>query len=612
MKRTSLIGAVLVVVCFFASPDLYLWKTVDNYQEPLRFYGGDSAHYLAVAHSAMVDGQPNSNAYFFEPTEDHSQFFLTQSFFAFWSKVFGITSVVLVDLFMRIGVAVATFGILYILLSRFGVPWTVSLTMSLLAVLAYGSIAFRGFALGYWFLPLILGSLYTAVRFEEETEASSLFRWSLFGVLLSAIHPVYFLMSGLAFAVLWFERLRSVTFKKESLFWALGWVVISGILFIVLYGAFLVPSLAVRETLYRIVAIDTRLLIHPLYSIRLLLLGYVAYSLFKKNAYAAYSLAALVGLNSYILTGTYVANDHYAYIIEDFMVYVLGVAIVWGSRELDMVKKGRLGLVALCVFVVTAFERLNYLSFRPGYLGRWAPLLAGYFLIGIVLCFPRIRVELRRLVHPAVLVGLVLLSIVYGGVLISKDYAPDLFAHRVVNTRRELIETLRVLPKGVVLADPAVSESVLLFTNHKVYWSSGAFSETATNQELLLRWQDEKLFFENHPHLNGDYVWNTLLGTAQRCQDNKRDRVYKIFSGFGINQFERTLCDPVKARAERTPGFEKLFQSYKDSIEKDQNWSPAFRVDYLILTDDMLPKFAPYFEKIEEIGDFTIYRFIRK
>lgn len=577
MRFFRVAGAILIAI-FFSIPQLWSWARVDSYQEPIRHYDGDTAHYLSILHTTVVEGTPRAQAYFWEEPDSPPQFWIFQTVASIFHPLRSI-SIVWFDLALTLLVGLAVFLLFDFVLCRAGVPVVVSAVVSLCFVLLYGPIAFRGYALGNWFLPVFLGGMAASLRFFEAKEIDlRALGWALCAVVLFAVHPVYFAMGGLSLGLLWIARLSHKQSKSSLKFFAV-WGAFSISLFFYLFFAFLKGTPAGEDTLYRIVALDTRLPFHILLGARLGLLSVVAYSV-GFLPIASFAGAAFVGLFSFVLTGQYIANDHYA-IPEDFLAPALFLGLLFsGAVSSSLYKFKFLRVAFLGVALLSLFDVLQYLNFRPGYLGRFAPMLGGYLGIALILNVPHAQVVLKKLLNDRrVLVVFCLFSLIYGSVITYRDLRPVASAHREAQEYRMLIGSVRKLSNGVVLADPYIENLISLYTPHKVYWSHIAFSETVLNEELKARWLDTSLFFEGSRGLEPVFV----TGTTDRCYEYERIKYLNFFESLGFSHPKKVLCGPVEEREALWPVLKQEAQEFASSTVVAKTWAPQYKLDYLIV-----------------------------
>jgi hypothetical protein len=588
-----------------------LWAKIDNYNWPIHSYTGDTYHYLSIFRSAVIDGKTNSNAFFWEQSNDPSQFYIFQKI-ASTLNPFANVSIVWFDVLLRISVAFLVCFLLYKLLTLLEVESLTAYIYSLAITLIYGAVAFKGYALGNWFIPALLGGIYCVMYFSRDVNTSSksiLFMY--FAMILFAVHPVYFTMGGLACLFAWASKLYKNRSKKILLLFLL-WCLVSLFLFSLLFLHFLVGSTAGNDTIFRIVAISTRLPIHVLTSIRLITLAIVAW-LISEETLSFFVVASFIGLNSYILTGTYIANDHYAFIIEDFIGILLALSIIYNYKKKIKIRPW-LGYWILLLFSITFFEVLRYLNFRPGYLGRWFPMLAGYFLLGLLFVSDKSKTILKRFWSTKLIWLLMVISILYSGTILYKDNISHISKHKDIQSYRALIEELNLIPPGVVLADPKISNAISLYTKHKVYWLSEGFSETVTNKELEARWSDASIFFPNDPSMRGPDAISSVIGNANRCYVHMLNDYYDALAKIGITIYKKDLCDTYDQRYKTWQSLLNKSQIFIDYATSTLEWSPAYKLDWLVLKTDERPPIArvvgSFFKPYKVVGDnFLIYHF---
>ncbi len=611
MSRIKALLPYFFLALIFSFPDLYLWTTVDNFETPIRYYRGDTYHYLSVFRSAIIDGEPNANSFFLEQPEEKSQFFILQTI-ASALQPFKDVSIVWIDLGLRILVAFLVYLILTKLFLLSKASEKLSKVLAFFITVTYGVVAFKGFALGFWFLPALLGGIYCVMKFLENRDGAKRPVWPIFlALLLFAVHPVYFTLGGLAALLAWFMRLREErTNGMINLF--LFWSFLAAVMFAFLYLSFIVSSPGGEDSLYRVVAVDTRLPIHPLFSLQLMVLITIAI-LVKERAILFFALASFIGLNAYIVTGTYIANDHYAYIIADFLAVFLGLRMIF-NKTTEYKPYPILGLSTLVLGSFMFFETLRYLNFQPGYLGRWTPLVIGFLLISLPLFSEKIKNGIANLLNSKLIWMGVFVAILYAPTLALKDMRTHLGEHKEIQSYRPLIENFLKKEQGVVLAKPEVANVISLYTDQKVYWSKEAFSESVTDEELLARWMDASIFFSEDKFIYGDEAATSVMGNANRCMVHKRDHYYDILARADFPQFKENLCDTYLSYRALWPNLVRESRGFSSIATSTGTWQPKYHLDWLIVEEaerenlgKFLDKYFTFVEVVEE--GFFVYHF---
>jgi hypothetical protein len=603
-------------------PDLRLWGQVDHFSSlPLRDYRGDTAHYLAILHSAQLNHGPTANAYFWEQASEPSQFYVFQRVVG-WLGDLGGLEIVWVAVILRLVVAWLVFCLLSRLLLIFSVPERFAAYLSFAFTLFYGAVAFQGYALGFWFLPCLLGALYLAAQFSIKPFTSFWSIWRpVLAVALASVHPVYFTLVGLAVGlIILFKLIRE---PKSAVFLGAGvWSVLSLVAFYLLFWPFLASHFpAAQDVLYRIVAIDTRIIIHPLFSLRLIFLCVLSLFAWRQGrdqrwlVVSAFSFAALIGLDSYLLTGTYIANDHYA-IIEDSLSVLTAALLLSKAPNLSSRASKIFSLSALALLVFSLIMTVDfYFHFQLGYYGKWFPVHLAYFLIALTLWWPqKARDYLSKFFvsKVAVMVFLVICPVLYANVLLYKNAVPHLAGNQEVQEYRELISYLRTQDEGVVLADPKLSNLISLFTNQRVYWSPIAFSESVTDQELIQRWQEARLFF--YQSLSGPEAQGSVVGTINRCSDFGRGEVLDLLTKIGWSEPQATLCQPEQDRIARFAELNLAADRYSHGVSSRGEWQAAYRLDKLVVLPGEVV--TPWlleqdFMLEKEIGGAKVYTYLK-
>lgn len=618
--RIGLLSVLLLLS--FLLPELRLWGQVDHFSSlPLRDYRGDTAHYLAILHSAQLNRGPTANAYFWEQANEPSQFYVFQRVVGWFGDLGGL-EIVWLAVILRLVVAWLVYWLLSRLLLVFGVTERFSVYLSFAFTLFYGAVAFQGYALGFWFLPCLLGALYFASQFYLQPFNSFWDIWRpVLAVALASVHPVYFTLVGLAVGLLILSKISRE--RKATLYLGAGvWGGLSLAAFYLLFWPFLASHLpAAQDVLYRIVAIDTRIIIHPLFSLRLIFLFILSLLAWQQGRdqrwliISSFSFAALIGLDSYLLTGTYIANDHYA-IAEDFLAILTAALLLSKSPNLSPLVSKIFSVSALFLLTVSVVMTIVfYFHFQLGYYGKWFPLHLAYLLIIGVLWQPHKTHEwLSRIFDSktVVVVFLVVCPVLYANVLLYKNAVPHLSGNQEVQQYRELISYLRTQDEGVVLASPQLSNSISLFTNQRVYWSPIAFSESVTDQELIQRWQEARLFY---PSLSDPEAQGSVVGTINRCSDFGRGEVLDWLTKLGWLEPQTVLCQPEKDRVVRFAELNTVADSYSHEIGSKQEWRATYRLDKLVvLPGEVVPAWLLQqdFEVEREIGGAKIYTYLKR
>lgn len=573
----GLLGAFLGIVIFFSIPQLFLWAQVDHFETPVRSYEGDTLHYLGIVNRTVADGAPRTQAYFKEQSANPPQFIVFQGALAFLSPVLSVISITWLALLLQLCVALGVFWCLRFLLIKTGVPSLVALVVSLSVVLVSGPIAFRGYALGNWFLPLaLLGVVFLVKFWESEKLSRRSLGYSFLALLAFSLHPIYYTLGGAALGFLWIARLRR---EPTAVSWKLFgvWFVAALGLFLVLFGRFLVGTPEGADTLARIVSIKTRLPFHALFMIRLLFLSGAGYFL-SVPVVAATALASFLGLSSYIGTGTYIANDHYA-ILEDYLVLVLSLGVLFRKESLRKIPRW-FSWVAVALAGITAYDIFQYLEFRPGYLGRYAPLIAGYILLAIILVLPQYRKKIAATLSLKSTLGvLVAFSVLYGFAITYLDMKPEIQLHRAEQEYRPLLSFFESKNEEAILADPGISDFLSVYSPGYVYWSPIGFSETVSNTELYRRWFDARLFFGAVEGLEPVRV----TGTTDRCYEYKRVVYLELLAKLGYSKPKETLCDLVDVREASFELMEKQYEVESGEVLESKTWDLGYGVDWLVI-----------------------------
>lgn len=624
-KKLWYLLACLALVFTFALPEVFFNTTIDKGETPLRLYRGDVLHYLGILNAGRVSEGPAANAYFAEWSRGLSNFQILQTAISFAPGVDAL-SVVWLMVILQVLVAIGVFLVLARLLRFFDVPENTAALAAFLFVLCYGPMAFRGSALASWFFPFLLLGIYFVLRFFIEKNSIPKNAALLLGALgCFSLQPIYFFLGLGITSLIWILKLHE-DHSRRMVYLFFVWLTAVATVFFCLFWPFISGIPGSADILERLVSTYTRIPFHPLIMAKFLLIavigGIVLWStrpsgVVEKRWFAVGVLAftAFLGISSYLITGKYVANDHYA-IIEDVTAFLLLATILYSPRAVfhksHKIAGGLLFFVALASFLDVA----QYLDFGIGYSGKFIGYHFAYFLTALILLFPQAtrsfidRLESFRRPISAVLISLVL---IYANVLFYKDGQAHRADHERAQLYRPLVEALSALPPGVVLGDAPVSNLTTLFTKHKVYWHYTAYGERIPTSELYKRFLDANLFFSDDRYFQGNNSVNGVYGTTNHCTEYKRDRYLTFLADLGYSGPYAALCTE---REVRRAAWEKSLTEEKEAfakrVAKTGIWKPQYKLTYLVRAplDAAIPEplVTKYFSKLQEIpGGFTIY-----
>jgi hypothetical protein len=627
-KKTTLFLSLAILVLFLA-PDLLYWVTIDHFKTPLRHILGDTALYVYQLNSVIRGNGPAANPYFIENQYQLGRFFVFGKLLLvipFKDKI----PIIWWTIILRGAVPLFVFFILAAILRQFGTRRFLSYLFSFVFVLFYGPMTFKGgIGLTNWFLPLILFGFWGALKFYKGGEINiKSFLLSLASLLFFSLHPVAFSVGAAFLGILWLILLRR-KFNGKALVYFLIWLASA----ILLFAWVFLPFLYSRDANFSVIAGDmsfrntlllTRFPFLFLFGVRFLLLALIsAYCYFKTRLDGAWktgcflililSLIAFLGLNSYVITGKYFLNDHYPF-LEDFMVMPLALMIIFGPRTESKKMSKYLGLAVLIFAVISILVVLNASNFKPNYHGRWVPLFASYFAIGLIFFKPKLKENLfvRR---GKFLLGLLLALSVLHIIFISywDDAKYWLPLHKETQKYRGFVEELSKLPRGVILANPYVSNLALVYTGHKVYCSPIALHDAVSTRELYDRWIRARVFFPEEPVFNGKAAIRSIFGLRNnKCREFKRYIYLDALSRMGIKGPKEALCD--ESIYETWPQEKIIADEFLSEIESGgKKWEPIYRVDYLIVekNKDKVSSelIGRYFAKIDEDEKFVVYSY---
>ncbi|MFA6416213.1 MAG: hypothetical protein WCW56_01865 [Candidatus Paceibacterota bacterium] len=603
----------VVISVFFALPDLYVDYKMGESLDPIRSLQPNNAHYLTILNAAINSGQTVPNSYLHEQQNIPSHYALLQSIFAHLPLISNIP-IALVWTFLRIFVAVAYFLLLIFILREAGCRFLVASIISFSAVCIWGYIRFQSMALGNWYLPPMLLGVYLgswAIK-EGLTTRKRLLLLSL-SLLLFSWHAVSFSLGGLAILLLW-ARLIFIANKdkrKEIIFAGTAWSFWALFLFIILYAPYFGGgSDTAVSTLGRVVQFSkTYLIYHPIET-TVVLVATWALLLSRRYGYAFFGLAAIVGLNSNIITGFYFANDHYVVLTE--VLAMVAAASLWFDNRRPSYPRG-LGILAFIASGWYLLAGLSHLGFNVAFVGRYLVVTLAMMTITALVFFKQPVINFFSRYRNITLVLIFVFTSLYTSALVYKGAIYPLKTQQEAKKMVPLINYLRDNEYSVVLANSVVSSYVALYTKDRVYWSDLLFTDVINDEEILHRWLVSRVFFPNDQLANGELAIDSVYGAEIRCR-HFRLFAKPLLGSAGdsfISRFREKDCPKIEAlRQEQKKYLDQSLEKYLTKI-RETKFSPSYRLDIMVVADtDSAPKdiLQDNFNFIAKVGDFSIYK----
>ena len=602
--------ALIVIFIVFLLPELMVWGVVDSFKEPIRSYSGDTAHYMTVLNSALTKGGPEGNSFLYEEQEHGSRFFVFEVLMGTVNKILPL-SLSVWAIVLQVLVPLLVFYTLYSIFTVLGIEEKVASSVSLLHVLVYGVVVYSGYGLAFWFIPFLLLGVWVIVSSaEKSTFTSKQGLFLAFSIILFTLHPAYFVFGGAITFIAWLLLIKRHG-TRTIVPYALIWLVVSVAIFMWLYFPMLADSVANNDLLVRMALINTRFPIHPIQMVQTLVVGIALFLHRRSGILTAAFLVSFIALLVPTITGSYLVNDHYV-IAADYLVLAAALLLIYS----DVAKKyALLGSILLLTTLIDIFLVLQYFNFKLGYYGKYITIHASFLAISLILTSPDIRAFMRRvLASKRLRFFLVCLAILYASLLQYKDYVGAHLALDLdVQAYRPLIDELRSLPPGVVLADNGTSFLVPIFTDHKIYWSSLASSQPAPTLNLLTRFEDAHLFFPDDKSHEPPAVIGYIFGAIEKCREFNRKDVLEKLAVIGFEAPLAELCAPTRERQARYDALKDVLEERYNRTLASQKWQPAFKADYLILTeeDKQVPPWLieKYFTEIDRVAGAVIYSY---
>ncbi len=600
----------IIVFLVFLVPELVVWGVVDSFQEPIRSYRGDTAHYMTVLNSAIARGGPEGNSFFYEEQEHGSRFFVFESLVGVVGRVTPISASVLA-IVLQVLVSLLIFYILYSIFIALGIEEKIASFVSLLHVLVYGVVVYDGYGLAFWFVPFLLFGIWVLLANSVKdsfTPGSGLM--IVCSIVLFTLHPAYFAFGGALTFVVWLALIKKYGLRSVFLY-ALLWLSLALTLFLWIFADSITGSVVNNDLLARMALVKTRFPIHPLETIQMLLVGIALFSYRKFNILSAAFLVGFVALLAPTITGSYLVNDHYV-IAKDYLILAAALVLIYSET---LQKRVWLGWILLVATLLDIFIVLNYFNFRLGYYGKYVTIHGALLVISLILIAPNIHIFLRRVLDSKYLrVSLICVAMLYALVLQYKDYTgARLVRDREIQEYRPLFKHLRNLPEGVVVADNFLSFHLPVFTPQKVYWSSLASGQPAPTLNILTRFEDVHLFFPDDESHQPPAVVDYIFGAVDKCREFNRRSILEKLASLGFETPLAEICAPARERQVRYNALKDILEERYQKTLASREWRPAFRVDYLILTeeDKQVPAWLieKYFTEIDRVAGTVIYHY---
>ncbi len=650
-----LILTALAVGLFFITPDLVEWWRVDHFQTPVRALGFDQIHYLTNLHRLQVEGTAGSSMFTWEHRDEPSRFLF---FDAFMKHLPGFTRIPIIwwQLILKFFSSLAVFIGLYGLFRAGRIKADLALLLALAATFLYNPYAMQGSGLSSWFLIFfLLGFVVFAFAVVWRPYSPATLVASIFLLFLSTAHPVNLLSTIGVTGLWWLNALWQK--RKEARVWlyACLWLFAASVCVWLLFGNYIKFFLGYSYPVVSDGFFERNGGVYmyfppfPLIAARFGFLTaalYVGYRKCRESLDAAVApfwlMLLFLAIQGFIfnvqniITGFSVFAERFT-VFEEFVVIPVAVMILFTVSEARNAKvfadsfgirppveftappeifRGlRLQkIIGIGLLTITAIFIVSLTLDRPIrswlVLGRWAPLIAGYVVIVFWLLVPE---RLARFSSKAIklLPVVLLLCIAYAGLLLWRFYVYDVPVQNDFQANRQIFSRLSGLSPGVVMASPEMSEYAALYTHHRVYWSWMISQFGGTYEEFVLRLTDEHLVFEGNTELGADLGRFSIFGAPnQWCAMLTEKLFYAKIREAGIANV--TTCDTAGTDRD-WPRYLAEYAQRRNDIAHGGAWVPRYRLDWLVVDEskdrvsaEMLRR---YFEKVESVGDSTIYRY---
>ena len=109
------------------------------------------------------------------------------------------------------------------------------------------------------------------------------------------------------------------------------------------------------------------------------------------------------------------------------------------------------------------------------------------------------------------------------------------------------------------------------------------------------------------------FVIGYLFGAIDRCREFNRRGVLEKLASLGFEAPLAEICAPTRERQARYDALKNVLEERYQRTLASQKWQPAYRVDYLILTeeDKQVPQWLieKYFTEIDRVAGTVIYSY---
>ena len=595
-KLPILLGVLILVL--FLGTDIFYWWHFDNFKSPIRHITGDTSLYVYQLNSVVQNDKPAGSPYFWENKYELGRFYVfgkLLSLIPFLKEV----STIWLSLILRGLVPLLVFFLFSALLRQHGVENKLSHYLAFIFIALYGPMTFKGgSALTNWFLPAFLLGIYILIKFFKSTEVN----WKNFlaiivSVVLFSFHPIYFAVGMSIASIFWLVKLKNNR-NPSSLIGFGNWLLFGLIHFFFIFLPFIYTTDPIfaqiaKDMSYRNTLLETRFPFLFLFGLRYLMLMITCLTLYHrvkekgklKNSLLVFlviSAVAFIGLNSYIITGKYFLNDHFPF-VEDFIAIPLAIFLIF---KFPLSREKFFRILAITFGIVTILSIgviVYYHNFKPVYAGRWGPLFLSYIFITALLWQPQLKEKLLK--HGRfILIFLFSFALAHA---IFMNYWDERYWYPLhANTQkfRQAIDKINSLPKGVIMANPYLTNLVLIYSGHKAYWSPIALHDAVSTGELYQRWLDAKLFFPEEPVFkNRSAVYSVYGARDNKCHEFKRYVYLNFLAKVGIDFPKKAICDD-SIYSEFWPLMEVEAKNHLDKNIK--TLAPYYKLDYLVIEND--------------------------
>jgi len=168
---------------------------------------------------------------------------------------------------------------------------------------------------------------------------------------------------------------------------------------------------------------------------------------------------------------------------------------------------------------------------------------------------------------------------------------------------KELLFVLQALPpESVILTEPTMSQLLPIYTSHYPFFSPFTRLHVVLEEELLLRAKIQSTLL---PHLP-PHSDRTLYGTAHFNLALHKEGLCKIQNIFRSNQKKKN-CD-MDPRDFIVASWTSLYEQLSFSTDKALQGLKERHTGFALLRGVPPPTLAPFLEKIEQVGEWELYR----